>query len=1075
MWFTQVSLRNPVFATMLMLALVVLGLFSYQRLAVDQFPDIDFPVVVVTVDYPGASPEIVESEVTKKIEEGVNSIAGINALTSRSYEGTAVVILEFQLHIDGRKAAEDVREKVASVRPRLRDEVKEPRVLRFDPANAAVWSLAVLPDAATAAGAAPLTPVQLTTWADQVLKKRLENVRGVGAVTLVGATPREINLYLDPQALQTYGITPAQVVNAVRSENQDLPAGAIRSLQQERVVQIDARMQRPEDFARIIVARKNAAPVYLGQVARVQDGPQEAESLALYNGARTLLLSVQKAQEENTIAVVQGLQAAVAELRPELPPGIRLEPIADRSRPIVVAVDNVRQTLVEGALLTVLIVFLFLNSWRSTVITGLTLPIALIGTFLFMHWFGFSINMVTLMALSLCVGLLIDDAIVVRENIVRHVQMGKSAYQAALDGTQEIGLAVLATTLSIVAVFLPIGFMGGIIGKFFHEFGITIVAAVLISMFVSFTLDPMLSSIWHDPSIHGQGDPARPRSLYERTLGRVTQWFEQATEVLAQAYQSILRWALAHGKTTLAAAVAIFVASVLMVPLLGTEFVPKADYSETTVNFYTPMGASLEATEAQARRVEAEIRRLPEVRYTLATINTGNAQGKTQASIYVRLVDRAQRSRSVDQMSVVLREVLAQIPGITVTQVGLLDPVSGQKQIEFSLMGPDLAELERLNVRAQAALRQIPGLVDLDSSLKPAKPTVQLAVRREAASDLGLSVGAIAASLRTLVAGETVGNWRASDDQTYDVKVRLAPEFRAQPGDLLRLPFALPGGDGSGPVVQLQQVAEVREATGPNQINRRALAREVQLTANASLRSVGEVSADIRRAMDGLGLPPGYRYAFSGSTKNMAESFAYAVSALALAVIFIYMILASQFKSFLQPLALMTALPLTLIGVVLALLMFRSALSMFSIIGVIMLMGLVTKNAILLVDFAIRARAPHLDDAGREQPGLPRNEALLLAARVRLRPILMTTLAMVFGMVPLAFALSEGSEQRAPMGQAVIGGVITSSLLTLVVVPVVYGYLDDLAAWLRRRCSGAAATGGAVPAVPKADRGAGES
>lgn len=393
MWFTRISLKNPVLATMLMLAFVVLGVFSYQRLKVDQFPNIEFPVVVVTVEYPGASPEIVESEVTKKIEEAVNSVAGINALTSRSYEGTSVVIIEFQLHIDGRRAADDVREKVASVRPTLRDEVKEPRVIRFDPASTAVWSLAVLPDphalhGETAPDGQSVTPpdaIALTSWADQVLKKRLENVRGVGAVNLVGATKREINVYLDPRALEAYAITPEQVAQAVRAENQDLPVGAIRSKAQERVVQIDARIQRPEEFARIIVAYRNGAPIRVGQLARVQDDAQELQTLALYNGSRTLLMSVQKAQDENTIEVVDGLNAAIKAIAPELPPGVRLQAIADNSRAIRVGVDNVRQTLIEGALLTVLIVFLFLNSWRSTVITGLTLPIALIGTFLFMY------------------------------------------------------------------------------------------------------------------------------------------------------------------------------------------------------------------------------------------------------------------------------------------------------------------------------------------------------------------------------------------------------------------------------------------------------------------------------------------------------------------------------------------------------------------------------------------------------------------------------------------------------------------------------------------------------------------
>ena len=1053
MWFTRVSLHNPVFATMVMAAFVVLGLFAYQRLQIDQFPNIDFPVVVITTEYPGASPEIVETEVSKKIEEGVNSIAGINSLISRSYEGQSVVVIEFQLHINGRKAADDVREKVGLVRPLLRTEVKEPRILRFDPSSRAIWSLAVLPDATTAQGQVP-SAVELTNWADQVLKKRLENVRGVGSVTLVGGTKREINLYLNPQAMEALGVSADQVVNAVRSENQDVPVGAIRSLSQDRVIQVQARMLRPEDFGNIIVARRGTSVVRLSQVATVSDGPQELENLALYNGERTLLLSVQKSQDENTIDVIDGLNRLTQDLRAQLPPGVRLEPVYDGSRMIRVSVNNVGRTLVEGALLTVLIVFLFLNSWRSTVITGLTLPIAIIGTFLFMHIFGFTINMVTLMALSLCVGLLIDDAIVVRENIVRHVQMGKSAYQAALDGTQEIGLAVLATTFSIVAVFLPIGFMQGIIGKFFHEFGITIVAAVLISMFVSFTLDPMLSSVWHDPSIH-RDRAAVGNSRYDRTLGRLTAWFEAATERLARGYQRVLSWALVHPLATLALAVTTFVSSIVLVPLLGTEFVPKADYSETNLNFNTPMGSSLEATEAKARQVADILRESPEVRYTLATVNTGNANGKSYASLYIRLVDRHQRQRSIDDLSVTWRARLAQVPGITVTHIGQIDSVGGNKQIEFSVMGTDLAELGRLNARIVDQMRQIPGVVDVDSTLKPDKPTFRVDVQREAAADLGLSVGSIGTQLRNLVAGQTVGNWRAADDQTYDVNVRLAPTARNTPEDLERLPFPVAtAADGSSRVVKLNQVARVREDTGPNQINRRDLMREITFSANALGRSTGEISADIRRMMTELNLPSGYRYQFGGSTKNMQESFGYALSALALAIIFIYMILASQFKSFLQPLALMTSLPLTLIGVVLALMLFRSTLSMFSIIGVVMLMGLVTKNAILLVDFAIRSREDHTAADGRRVAGLPRHEALLLAARVRLRPILMTTLAMIFGMVPLAFALTEGSEQRAPMGQAVIGGVITSSLLTLVVVPVVYCYLDDLACWFKRRWLG---------------------
>ncbi|MGQ9725013.1 MAG: efflux RND transporter permease subunit [Tepidimonas sp.] len=1049
MWFTRVSIANPVMATMVMLAFVVLGLFSYQRLKVDQFPNVEFPVVVVQVEYPGASPEIVETEVTKKIEEAVNSIAGINQLFSRSYDSQSVVIVQFNLDVDGRQAAEDVREKVAGIRAQLREEVQEPRVLRFDPASRPIYTIALTsPDGSR-------SPVELTTYADQVVKKRLQNVRGVGSVTLVGGVAREINIYLRPLALEAYGVSVDQVVQAVRTENQDLPAGALRSREAERVVQVKGRLLQPEAFRDIIVARRGAAgatvPVRLGQIADVVDGPQEVESLALFDGRRTLALDVQKAQGENTIDVVAGLNRVVAELRAELPPGMAIDVVRDNARPIRVAVNNVRQTLIEGAVLTVVIVFLFLNSWRSTVITGLTLPIALIGTFLFMYAFGFSINMITLMALSLCVGLLIDDAIVVRENIVRHVQMGKDARRAALDGTQEIGLAVLATTLSIVAVFLPIGFMGGIIGKFFHEFGITIVAAVLISMFVSFTLDPMLSSVWHDPAIHAEGQPTARRTLYDRTLGRLTGAVERFTHGLGDAYQTILAWSLAHRRATLGIAAGSLVASVALVPVMGTEFVPKADFSETTLSFYTPTGASIEVTEAKARQVDAILREFPEVRYTLTTINTGSAQGRNVATVYVRLVDRQQRQRSVEQMSAALRERLARVPGITVTHVGLLDPVGGNKPISVSLQGPDLHELQRLTDQVTDRLRRIPGLVDLDTSMKPNKPTVDIVVRRDAASDLGLNVGSVTQALRGLIAGQTVGNWRAADDESYDVKVRLAPEARESIAALERLTLTVGGPDGIPRAIRLSQIADIRPSSGPNQINRRDLAREVEITANVAGRALGEVSADIRRVLDTTAFAPGYRAKFGGSTKDMQESFGYALSALALAVIFIYMILASQFKSFVQPIALMSSLPLTLIGVVLILLMFGSTLNLFSIIGVIMLMGLVTKNAILLVDFANRARDGISGEGPASGQKLDREAALLLAARVRLRPILMTTLAMVFGMVPLAFALSEGSEQRAPMGQAVIGGVVTSSLLTLVVVPVVYCYLDDWASWLRRR------------------------
>ena len=1048
MWFTRISIGNPVLATMMMVAFVVLGLFSYQRLRVDQFPDVTFPVVVVQTDYPGASPETVEADITRKVEETVNTISGIKNLFSRSYEGSSVVIIEFDLTIDPSQAAQDVREKVAMIKTVFRKEVKEPRVMRYDPADRPIVAISITNDNSGKAR----DMRELTTIADQVVKKRLENVRGVGSVTLVGGVKREIHIYVKPGEMEALGIGIDQVINALRNENQELPTGAIRSSTDEKVVQIQGKVKHPQDFGRLIVARRGGQPVLLSQIATVVDGQEEQESLAMFNGQRTLALAVLKAQGQNTIDVADGLKEALKELEPRMQalyPGVKIDVIQDSSRQIKVGVENVRRTMIEGGLLTILIVFLFLNSWRSTVITGLTLPVALIGTFLFMYMFGFTINMITLMALSLCVGLLIDDAIVVRENIVRHAGMKvngryKDHKSAALEGTAEIGLAVLATTFSIVAVFLPVGFMGGIIGRFFHQFGVTVTAAVLISMFVSFTLDPMLSSIWHDPAV--QGEKAAHRNLYDKTIGRVLGQFDRFVQWLSRTYQVLLAWSLEHRGKTVGIALATFVAgcAIPMAGLVGSEFVPQPDYSETGVTFYTPVGSSLEFTESKARQVETVLREFPEVRDIYTTINTGATQGKNYVTAYVRLVPRKERQRSTTQMSVPLRERLGQVAGITVTHIGSLEGVGGDvKQLRLSLQGTDLKQLSKLTEEAMEKMRAIPGLVDLDSSLKAEKPTIAVEPRRDIGADLGVGVAQIGAALRPLLAGEAATAWRAPDEENYDVKVRLSPTDRNNAEDLSRLMLtsSQTNADGTPKMVALRQVASIAPSTGANQINRRDLNREVELSANVIGRSSGEVSADVKNALDSMDWQPGYRYQLGGSTKNMQEAFGYALSALALAVIFIYMILASQFASFLQPIAIMSALPLTLIGVFLALMFFRSTLNLFSIIGFIMLMGLVTKNAILLVDFANQAR----------KEGFERGAALLEAAHVRLRPILMTTLAMVFGMVPLAFGVAEGSEQRAPMGQAVIGGIITSSLLTLVVVPVMYTYMDDLAMWARRK------------------------
>lgn len=736
--------------------------------------------------------------------------------------------------------------------------------------------------------------------------------------------------------------------------------------------------------------------------------------------------------------MIEGLKEAAAELEGDLPSDVSLQFVRDDSRPILNSVHGVQRTLIEGGALTILIVFLFLNSWRSTIITGLTLPIAVIGTLAAVWAAGFTLNKLTLMALSLAIGILIDDAIVVRENITRHAAMGKGHRRAALDGTNEIGLAVLATTLSIVAVFLPVAFMEGIIGRFFLQFGITVTVAVLISLFVSFTLDPMLSSVWHDPD----SMPNAKRGPIGRAIGLI----DRGMEKLARVYRRALAWSLRWRWIVLVMALASFIGTIgiLASGRIGTEFVPDADLSEILVEVTTPPGSSLDYTRAKIQQVQAALKEIPEIEYSIAAVNSGGFARRNVATLYVRFVPLTQRVRTPQQMAQPIRDRLWQIAGIDNINIGLPGIGGGlNKPIMVSIQGQDIGELDRLSREAVALIRSVPGVVDIESSLKANKPTVALEVNRQLAADLGVNLASIASTLRPLLAGEEAGTWLAPDSEDYDVFVRLPLDDRTGMPDLDRIYIASSQSDDDGnpKMVALSQVVMITPSTGSTQIDRRNLDREVLLTANTSGRTVGEASREIQSKLAQMKLPPGYRFWFGGASKDMVESFGYAMAALLLAVIFIYLILASQFASFLQPLAIMASLPLSLFGVVVGLWAWGSTLNIFSMIGFIMLMGLVTKNAILLVDFINHCR----------REGMSRTEAILEAGEIRLRPIIMTTLAMIFGMLPLALALAEGSKQTSGMAHAVIGGLISSTLLTLLVTPVVFTYLDDLGAWVSRR------------------------
>ena len=1035
MWITRTSINQPVFATMVMVALLVLGVFSYNRLRVERMPEVNFPIVFVSVQYPGASPEAVENDITKPIEEVVNTVNGVRLIRSNSWEGRSETGIEFRLDANIERGVQDVRDKIALIRPVFPREAKDPLVLRGDFDNAQpVVSLAV--------SSSTRSLRELTTLTDQVIVKRFQNVPGVGQVQESGGVARQILVNLRPAQMLSQAIGVDEVIRAIQAANMDVPAGKIVHGPSEQLVRVEGKIKDPAAFRRIIVARRAKGPVYLEQVAEIADGEREAESLSRINGRPGLSLNVLKVQDANIVEVGAGVKAAAEELKKTLPPDVKIEILYADVDFIEKALHGVKVTIIEGAILTVFIVFLFLHSWRSTVITGLTLPISVIATFIAVYIFGFTLNFLTLMALSLCIGLLIDDAIVVRENIVRHLGMGKDHFRAAREGTEEIGLAVMATTFAIVAVFVPVAFMKGIIGKFFYQFGITVAVAVMVSLFVSFTLDPMLSSIWRDP----------PESRFSRFpwIARMMGGIERGIEWAHERYGELLEWALANRLKVLVIAVVVFASSFLVVPLVGTEFVPETDEGRSSFRLTTPVGSSLEYTDAKARQVEELLRAYPEVEMMIANVGTG--EGRNVARINVRLVDRHETARMTQkEFEALVRERIRALPGIELS-------VGYQKPIWINLLGPSPEELADLTQEIVDKLSKIKGITDLETSNKAQNPAITIKLNNELASDLGLTVSQIGAAVRPFVAGDVVSHWLAPDGQNYEVNVQLPRSGRRIAADLgeLHVVSSRTNADGTPILVPLRQVVEFKPSTSPQIIKRQDLQRRVGIYANVEGRPSGDVGKEVEALLKTITLPLGYRFDIAGDTQQMQESFMAAVAALGMAVIFIYLILASQFGSFLQPVAIMASLPFTLIGVFLALLVTGSTLNIFSIIGVIMLMGLVTKNAILLVDFT--------NQGIRE--GKSRHDAILAAGQVRLRPILMTTLAMIFGMLPMAIGLADGGEQNAPMGRAVIGGVITSTLLTLVVVPVLYTYLDTLGRRVGARLARPKASGGGAELVP---------
>ena len=1069
MWITRVSIAHPVFATMVMVALTVLGLFSYARLGVEQMPDVAPPVAYVDVRYPGASPEAVERELTKPIEEALNGIAGVKRITSRSFEGRSQTSVEFSLNADMGRAMQDVRDRVAAVQAAFPRDAKAPTVARYDSENSQPVVVAALRSATR-------SPRELSLLAEQTVARRLQRVEGVARVEVNGLATREVRVDLDPARLAAYAVTPAEVAQALAQVNTDQPVGLLSEPLADALLRVEGRVRDPREFADLVVAHRQGLPLRLGDLGTLVEREREAESVARINGQPAVNFNVFKQQDANIVATGEAVKAALDELRKTLPADVDLPLVYANSDWVQDSLRGLQRTLIEGAALTVAIVFLFLHSWRSTVITGLTLPIAVISSFIAVHAFGFTLNFMTMMALSLCIGLLIDDAIVVRENIVRHLALGKDHHRAAREGTEEIGLAVMATTFAICAVFVPVAFMGGIVGKFFYPFGITVAVAVLVSLFVSFTLDPMLSSVWKDPP----GERLRRLPV----LGSLIRATDRGLDALHALYERLIRWAFsarrfalpwpAYGhpfdaqarrdktqprrwrRATLtprgvivATGAASFVVALALAPVVGSEFVPETDQSFTQLSVRMPVGSSLARSDAKIRQIEEILAGFPEVRTVSTNVGgegQGLAVGRNQAVLNIGLVDRDRRSRTQKQVEDAIRERIAKIPGIEVS-------IGFNRPIYVAILGHDADGLVKVAQDFAEQVKRIPGVVDLELSAKPGLPTYAVRLKPAAVRELGLTPPQLASSLRAYVSGEVATYWTTPDGEQVEVLLRLPQVQRERVEQLRALPVAF-ARDGTA--IALDRVADIVAVANPEVIRRQDLQRREAIFAGVEGRPAGDVGADVQKLVKSTQLPPGYRFDVGGATRDQQEAFAAMLGAMALAVIFIYIVLASQFGSFLQPIAIMASLPLALIGVMLALLLWRSTLNVFSMIGLVMLMGLVVKNAILLVDFANHARR-----AGASVP-----DALLQAGLIRMRPIIMTTAAMIFGMLPLALALNDGGEIQAPMGRAIIGGLITSTLLTLVVVPVLYSYLVR-----QRRPAAAGEGGGAVlPAAMPADR-----
>ncbi|HJU70941.1 MAG TPA: efflux RND transporter permease subunit [Paucimonas sp.] len=1007
MFLSDFSIKRPMSTVVIIIALMCLGLLALKKLRVNQIPDVQQPVLVVSVPYPGASPETVEREIINRIEKSLQSISGVYQLRSTANEGNASIVIIFNFNKNMIQASDEIRNAIASVRYKLPAEMREPILERVDPSEQPIMQLAL--------SSTTQTHAEISRLAEDELSDKFRGIDGVAVVQVGGALKRELSVLLRAEKLREYNVSVAEVVSALRNQNATAPVGKIRGELEEQSIRLVGRIESPSEFEQIVIRRQGNEVVRLGQVASIADGFAELDSFSLRNGHPNVGISITRAREASTVTVANKIRALVAELNKTLPKGSSLEITQDGGEDAQNSLNNVIESLMFGAVLTILVVYVFLNSWRSTLITALSLPTSVVAAFIAVWLCGFTLNFMTLLGLSLAIGVLIDDAIVVRENIVRHMEMGADRRTAASLGTREIGLAVAATTFSIIAVFIPVAFMPGVSGEWFRPFALTVASSVLVSLFISFTLDPMLSAYWGDPVGHHHA-PKRGLSL---RLSKFNAWFDHQ----AGRYGRVIAWALHHRRwMALIAGLSFVGALALHATLGGSSFLPTSDSGTIAIDVRTPSSASLEYARLKVEKAAELARTLPETIATNSTVKAGGGR------VYVDIGKSTKRKRSAVDIAVELRQLMARLVG---AEYVVLDDLNNgaRKPVQIQFYGPDSRRLMAITNDFMDRMSQVKGAVDIGLSEQSPKDELKIELNRGLANALGISVNDAAQALRVAFAGVEVGDWIDPTGESRDVAVRLHPDDRVQAENIERLPIAV---SGSNMMVPLDQIAVITMGKGPAQIQHMDGKRMIAVSANVQGRSPGEVTADAMKIAKAIDFPPGYGIELGGAARDQKEVFTEMGIALVMGIGLMYLILVMQFGSFTAPLSVMLSLPLSLIGVVISLLLTKGTLNLMSFIGIIMLMGLVAKNAILLLDCARK----------HEAKGFGREESLMHAGRMRLRPILMTTFALIAGMLPVAIGLGEGGEFYRPLAIAIIGGTITSTILTLLVVPTFYDSIE---------------------------------